>query len=443
MNYVFSTPLPITSYDVRRKSLDYSLFTWSPQKNLKTIEVKGAKGCYYWDYDEKKYFDLCSQLICVNIGHGNEKVINAIKAQAENLTFVKPKFTTDVRGCAAETIIRDFAPSNMAKVLFSLGGAESNEYAIRLAKVATGRTKIFSQYNSYHGATYGAANLCGDIDRNVSDPQIGGFIHFFGPDYKDDNLIRFDDPDREADFYLKMLDDQLRFEGPQKVAAIFLEAMTGGNSLTVPGKRYFQGVRKLCDKYGILLVVDEVMTGFGRTGRKFCVDYYDVQPDMITFAKGVTSAYVPLGGVILSKELSEYFDEVGVPIGCRYNSHPLACAAALANMEVIKEDALIENTFSMGCLIEERLSELKQRHPAMAEQRGLGLARGFMVHKSLKNRKHLGYMFEKYAELGFPTNGNNGIIIIAPPMIVTESQIDDIMDVTDRILSEMDSFVSI
>ena len=356
MNYVFSTPLPITSYDVRRKSLDYSLFTWSPQKNLKTIEVKGAKGCYYWDYDEKKYFDLCSQLICVNIGHGNEKVINAIKAQAENLTFVKPKFTTDVRGCAAETIIRDFAPSNMAKVLFSLGGAESNEYAIRLAKVATGRTKIFSQYNSYHGATYGAANLCGDIDRNVSDPQIGGFIHFFGPDYKDDNLIRFDDPDREADFYLKMLDDQLRFEGPQKVAAIFLEAMTGGNSLTVPGKRYFQGVRKLCDKYGILLVVDEVMTGFGRTGRKFCVDYYDVQPDMITFAKGVTSAYVPLGGVILSKELSEYFDEVGVPIGCTYNSHPLACAAALANMEVIKEDALIENTFSMGWTVATRLA---------------------------------------------------------------------------------------
>ena len=236
-----------------------------------------------------------------------------------------------------------------------------------------------------------------------------------------------------------MLDNQLKFEGPQKVAAIFLEAMTGGNSLTVPGKRYFQGVRKLCDKYGILLVVDEVMTGFGRTGRKFCVDYYDVQPDMITFAKGVTSAYVPLGGVILSKELSEYFDEVGVPIGCTYNSHPLACAAALANMEVIKEESLIENTFSMGRLIEARLNELKQRHPSMAEQRGLGLARGYMVHESLKNRKHLGYMFEKYAEYGFPTNGNNGIIIIAPPMIVTESQVDDIMDVTDRILSEMDS----
>jgi taurine--2-oxoglutarate transaminase len=223
MNNVFNHELPCDSQSVRQKSLDYSLFTWSPQKNLKTIEVKKAEGCYYWDYDGKKYFDLCSQLICVNIGHGNKKVIEAIKRQAETLTYIKPKFTTDVRGAVAEKIINCFAPSNMKKVLFSLGGAESNEYAIRLAKTATGRSKVFSQYNSYHGATYGAANLCGDVDRNVSDPQIGGFIHFFGPNYRDGSLIKFKSEEQEADYYLKLLEDQLIFEGPSRVAAIFLE----------------------------------------------------------------------------------------------------------------------------------------------------------------------------------------------------------------------------
>lgn len=442
MSDIYNVDLPTDGTTVRQKSLDYTLFTWSPQKNLKTFEIRKAAGCYYWDYDGKKYFDLCSQLICVNIGHGNQKVINAIKKQAETLTYVKPKFTTDIRGAAAEKIITCFAPKNMKKVLFSLGGAESNEYAIRLAKTATGRTKIFSQYNSYHGATYGAANLCGDIDRNVSDPQIGGFIHFFGPNYRDGNAARFETSDQEADFYLKMLEDQLIFEGPSRVAAIFLEGMTGGNGLIVPGKRYMQGVRKLCDKYGILLVIDEVMTGFGRTGKNFCVDYYDINPDMITFAKGVTSAYMPLGGVILSESLSDYFDEVGVPIGCTYNSHPMCCAAALANLEVLEDEQLVSNAYNKGLAIQERLSQLIQIHPSMQEQRGLGLARGFLVHESLRGRKELSKIFNEFAALGCPTNGNNGIIIVAPPLIVNNSQIEYITDVIDQVMSPMDVLVS-
>lgn len=441
MNRIYSSVLPTTAEDVRKKSVDYSLFTWSPQKNLKTIEVKSAKGCYYWDYNEKKYFDLCSQLICVNIGHGNTKVIDAIKSQAETLTYVKPKFTTDVRGALAEKIIKDFSPSNMGKVLFSLGGAESNEYAIRLAKVATGRSKIFSQYNSYHGATYGAANLCGDIDRNACDPQIGGFIHFFGPNYKDGSIISFQTKDEETDYYLKMLEDQLIYEGPSRVAAIFLEAMTGGNGAIVPGKRYFQGVRRLCDKYGILLVVDEVMTGFGRTGKNFCVDYYDVKPDMITFAKGVTSAYMPLGGVILSKSLSNFFDEVGVPIGCTYNSHPMSCAAGLANLEVIEEENLVHNAYEKGLMIENNLNKMLEVHPSIVEQRGLGLARGFLVHPDLRNRKMLTILFRKFAELGCPTNGNNGIIMVAPPLIVTKKEIDYVFEIIEEVMFFMDSLL--
>ncbi len=443
MSNVFNYVLPSDAQTVRQKSIDYSLFTWSTQKNLKTIEAKDARGCYYWDYDGKKYFDLCSQLICVNIGHGNRKVINAIKRQAETLAYVKPKFTTDVRGAAAEKIIKDFAPDNMKKVLFSLGGAESNEYAIRLAKTATGRTKVFSQYNSYHGATYGAANLCGDIDRNVSDPQIGGFIHFFGPNYRDGSLINFETREQEADYYLKMLEDQLIFEGPSKVAAIFLEAMTGGNGLIVPGKRYFQGVRKLCDKYGILLIVDEVMTGFGRTGKKFCVDYYDVKPDMITFAKGVTSAYMPLGGVILSDKLSTFFDEVGVPIGCTYSSHPMCCAAALANMEVLEEENLVDECYKKGLYIEKALEGLISQHPSIVEQRGLGLARGFIVHETLRGRPELSKLFDKFAELGYPTNGNNGLIIIAPPLIVSYEEINDIIDVVDKVMTYMDEMMKL
>ena len=440
-NEKLTTLLPTTTEDVNKKSLDYSLFTWVAQETANPIAVKDAEGCYFWDYDGNKFFDLSSQLICSNIGHKNKKVLNAIKTQVEKLAYIKPQFTSDIRGALAEKIIKDFAPDNMGKVMFSLGGAESNEYAIRMAKVATGRTKIFSQYNSYHGATYGAANLCGEVHRNVSDPQIAGFIHFHGPNWLDTLDIKFESEEAKTKFLLDTLEDQLIFEGPNKVAAIFFEAMTGGNGCIVPPKGYYKGVRELCDKYGIIFVADEVMAGFGRTGKKFCMDYFDVKPDMITFAKGVTSGYLPFGGVILNKELSSFFDKIGVPIGCTYNSHPVCCAAALATLEVYEEENLIDNCYNMGKLVEEGLATLIKKHPSVVEQRGLGLLRCYVMADKLRTNEYQDLILQKYRDRGYSTFGRQGTLMIAPPLIVTKEEIEEIINITDEILTEMDELM--
>ena len=438
---IFNTKLCATNEEVKKHALDYSMFTWSPQKHIKTIAVQTADGCYYWDYQGKKYFDLCSQLTCVNIGHGNQKVHAAIQRQMENVSFVKPKFTTDVRGAAAEMIIRNFAPANMRKVLFSLGGAESNEYAVRMAQTATGRQKIFSQYNSYHGSTYGAANLTGEAGRNVGVYPAAGYVHFFGPACKDQFQGFFRNDEEESAFFLKMLEEQLICEGPQTVAAIFLEVITGGNGAIVSPKSYVQGVRALCDKYGILMVIDEVLTGFGRTGKPFAIQHYDVEPDMITFAKGVTSAYLPLGGVILSESLSAYYDEVGVPIGCTYNSHPMSCAAALANMEILLEDDLIQKCKERGELLEQGLEKLVQEHTCLKERRGIALLQGVKMQDQFCTRKMLTKIFKLFAESGYPTNGNQGLILFAPPFIVTEKEIEGILAVADQIFTKMDEYI--
>lgn len=438
---VFNSTLYETNEEVKKHALEYSMFTWSPQKYIKTIAVKYAAGCYYWDYSGKKYFDLCSQLACVNIGHGNPKVQAAIKRQVETVSFVKPKFTTDVRGAAAEMIIREFAPANMRKVFFSLGGAESNEYAIRMAQTVTGRPKIFSQYNSYHGSTYGAANLTGEARRNSGFYPAPGYVHFFGPASKDCFGDFFRDEEEESDFYLKMLEEQLICENPTTVAAIFIEAINGGNGAIVSSKSYIKGVRRLCDKYGILMVIDEVLTGFGRTGKAFAIQHYDVEADMITFAKGVTSAYLPLGGVILNDKLSNYFDEVGIPIGCTYNSHPMSCAAALANMEVIIDENLITKCNQRGELLKQGLEQLVQKHPCLKERRGLALLQGLKMQNMFCNREALTKVFKLFAENGYPTNGNDGLILFAPPLIVTEKEIEAIIEMADYIFGEMDEYM--
>ena len=430
----------ITNEEVKNRAMDYSLFTWSVQNKLKTIAIKNGKGCYFWDYEGKKYFDLCSQLICVNIGHGNEHVIDSISKQLQEMEYVKPKFTTRVRGDAAELIIKRFAPSNMGKVLFSLGGAESNEYAIKLAKEFTGKTKIFSQYNSYHGSTYGAANLTGEVDRSSAEPQIAGFIHYFGPNDEFPEL-KFDNESDKTEFYLDLLERQIVYENPKKIAALFLEPISGGNGIIVPPKGYIKGVYEICKKYDILFIVDEVLTGFGRTGETFAINHFDIEPDMITFAKGITSAYVPLGGVILSRKISEYFNENGVPIGCTYNSHPISMAAAKANLEVILENRLIENCNVMGEYLAQKLELLVKNHISVHERRGLGLLQGVKMNERLCNRKALNVLFKRFVELGYPTNGNQGIVVFAPPLIVTKKEIDEICETSNIVFTEMDTML--
>ena len=422
----------IKNSDIKTKSKDYSLYTWSSQRTINTIAVKNAQGCYYWDYEGKQYFDLCSQLACVNIGHGNDEVIKAIVEQANELSFVKPKFTTRIRGEVSELIINEFAPY-MSKILYSTGGAESNEYALRMAQVYTGRKKVFSQYNSYHGSTYGAACLSGDISRGNPVIKIPGFMYFWG---ENNRLIDHENDEHgDSEYYLKLLDKQLIYENPSEVACIFLETIPGGNSLVMSSKKYLQGVRKMCDKYGILLIVDEVLTGFGRTGYKFAVDYYGIRPDMITFSKGVTSAYLPLGGVIVNESIADFFDTHGVPVGCTYNSHPLCLAAAKANLEVIIKNKLIENCMKMGEILEQGLNEVAKKHYCIEERRGIGLLQGLKVKDAYTNTNFLSSVFKTFAQKGYPTNGNQGNILFSPPFIVSEEEINRIIEVADEVLS--------
>ena len=429
----------LTNESVAEKSREYSLYTWSPQRRINTIPIKKAEGCYYWNYDGKKYFDLCSQLICVNVGHGNKAILEAISSQAEEVAYVKPKFTTNVRGLAAEMIIKKFAPANMGKVLFALGGAEANEYAIRLALKATGRKKIFAQYKSYHGSTYGAAGLTAEIARNNDIIAPGGFIHFWGPCMKDHFDGLFTSAEQADDFYLKSLEEQIRFEGADTVAAVFLEVISGGNGVIVSSQKYVEGVRRICDKYGIFLVIDEVMTGFGRTGRNFAIQHYNVLPDMITFAKGVTSAYLPLGGVIVSRELSSFFDTEGIPIGCTYNSHPMCCAAAVANMSELLNSDLVKRSEDMGELLGRQLDELAAKHFCIKERRGIGLLQAVRMQQKYCRTSYLAWLFRRFAEAGYPTNGNDGIIIFAPPFIVTKEEVRKIISVADDIFTEFET----
>ena len=319
------TELPASNQEARAWCDRYNFYVWASQKSAKPLAVAGAKGCYFWDFEGNKYFDSSSELVNVNIGFGNEKVISAIKEQADRLCYISPFRVTDVRAALAKKIIEEIAPPHMGKVLFTLGGSDANENAIRIAKEYTGRTKVFSQYYSYHGATYGACNLNGEAAREL-EPQSLALLSFgFAGDYLKQ---KFETDKEYTEFLLNFLEKQIVQEGAEKVAAIFFESITGSNGGFIPPRDYYKGVRKICDKYGILMVCDEVMMGFGRTGKWFAFEHFDVKPDMITFAKGITSGYAPLGGVIVSKEIAAYFDEITYQCGLTCTAHPLSCAAA-------------------------------------------------------------------------------------------------------------------
>ncbi|QQS25557.1 MAG: aspartate aminotransferase family protein [Actinomycetota bacterium] len=356
--------------------------SWSAQDLLDPVVIAGAEGAWMWDDQGNRWLDFSSQLVNVNIGHQHPKLVAAIKEQADRLCTISPTMANDARSEAARLIV-ELAPAELSHVFFTNGGAEAVENAVRMARLHTGRHKVLSTYRSYHGATHGAIALTGDPRRWPSEPAIPGAVKFWGP-YTYRSAFHSSSDEEECERALAHLADTLMVEGAHTVAAIILEPVVGTNGILVPPDGYLRGVRELCDRHGIMLISDEVMAGFGRCGEWFAIDRWGVTPDLITFAKGVNSGYLPLGGVIISSRIVDTFRQRAYPGGLTYSGHPLACASAVASINIFKEEGIVEHARSLGTdVIGPELRALAERHPSVGEVRGLGV---FWAIELVRNR---------------------------------------------------------
>ena len=447
-------PNPERGREVFSLDRTYVFHSWSAQGQISPLPVAGGKGAYFWDFDGKKYLDFSCQLVFTNIGFQHPKVIDAIKKQADVLATVAPQVANDVRSEAAKRIV-ELAGSKFAKVFFTNGGADANENAIKLARGYTKRHKILTRYRSYHGASAGAMAATGDPRRVAWEPNLmTGVVHFLDP-YRYRSTFHRTNPNiSEADFaqdYVNHLEEIILYEGPESIAGILMESVTGTNGIIIPPEGYMQGVRKLCDKYGIVMIADEVMSGFGRTGKWFAIENWNVVPDMITMAKGLTSAYAPLGAVAMKPEIAAAFDEHAFESGLTYTSHPISLAAAVANIQAMREDKVVEHAAGMGAVLRRMLSDLGEAHPSVGEVRSIGL---FGIIELVKDRKT--------KEPVAPWNGSSpemvalrkycmdhGLflythwhtILIIPPLIISEKELKEGFDVLDEALKITDRTV--
>ncbi len=346
--------------------------SWSAQALIDPLPIARAEGSHFWDYAGTKYLDFSSQLVNVNIGYQHPKLVAAIQEQAAKLCAISPVFANDARSEAAR-LIAELAPGTLNQVFFTNAGAEANENAIRLARLHTGRHKILAAYRSYHGATAGSITLTGDPRRWPNEPGIPGVVRYWGP-YLYRSAFHATTEAEESERALAHLRDLIMLEGAHTIAAIILEPVVGTNGILVPPEGYLVGVREICDEFGILFIADEVMAGFGRCGEWFAVDRWGAKPDLITFAKGVNSGYVPLGGVIIADEIAESFATTAFPGGLTYSGHPLGCASAVASIGIFREEEIVEHARTLGShVIGPALNELAARHPSVGEVRGLGV----------------------------------------------------------------------
>jgi taurine--2-oxoglutarate transaminase len=435
----------LSASEIVQLSLRHTMFDWTAQSAVHPIPIERAKGVEFFTVDGKRYLDFNSQLWSVNIGHGDARVVEAIRAQAEKLAYISPLHTTEVRARLGAKLA-ELLPGDMEKVFFTLGGAEAIENAIRMARLVTGRHKILARYRSYHGATGGAISLTGDPRRWPNEPSMSGVVHVLDPYHGTDR------PQDDAETALRYLEETIQLEGPETIAAFFLETVTGTNGVLIPPDGYLQGVRELCDRHGILMVCDEIMCGFGRTGEWFAVNHWGVVPDLMTLAKGLTSSYVPLGAVAMRPHVAAHFDDHVYWGGLTYNSHPLALAAALATIRVYEEDGLIENSRKMGEVMRSHHDELRSKHPSVGLTRNIGL---FGVLELVRNANTMEPMA--------PFNGTSdemksvakyldqhGLFVFVrwnhimtnPPLCITEEQLAEGFAIIDRALDIADQAVT-
>ena len=445
----------LSNEEILALSKEHVFYTWSAQAKVNPIAVKRAKGVYFWDLDDRRYLDFNSMTMCVNIGHGEERVIRAMQEQAAELPYAAPGMTTKVRALASKMVAEITPHQALTKVLFTLGGADANENAIKLARGYTGRHKILARYRSYHGATAGAMAATGDPRRLAWEPNLmPGVVHFLDPYRYRSTFHRTNPAISEEDFtqdYLNHLEEIMQYEGPETIAAILMESVTGTNGIIIPPEGYLQGVRALCDKYGILMIADEVMSGFGRTGKWFAVEHWDVVPDLITMAKGLTSAYAPLGAVAMKPEIAAAFNEHAFESGLTYTSHPVSLAAAIANIHVMREDRLVEHAAGMGKVLKRMLTDLGEAHPSVGEVRNIGL---FGILELVRDRETKEPMapwngssaemtaLKKYClDHGLFVYTHWHTVLIIPPLIITDEQLKEGFEVLDKALEMTDQAV--
>lgn len=433
--------------EIKSTLKEYNLQSWSKQKGINPISVEKAEGIYFWDYNGNRYSDMSSQLVNMNLGFGNPAISQAIKDQVDQYCFIGPSYGAESRAILAKKII-GLMPDNMGKVFFTNAGAESNENAVKIARMFTGKHKIFSRYRSYHGSSFGAGNLTGEPRRYTLEPGVPGFVKFFDP-YVYREGIEFESEESASSYYLKKLEEQIQYEGPDSVAAIVMETITGSNGILIPPKGYMPGVRALCDKYGILMICDEVMTGWCRTGKMFAFEHFDVKPDIVTFAKGVTCGYVPLGGVVVSKEIAAYFDDNLLSCGLTYSGHPLSCAAGVACVNYYEEADILSNVNKVGQVLGEVLEKMKQNHKSVGDVRYIGLFSAVELVKDKETKEPLvpygrdpkgimGKITGLLKERKFMTYTHENMVLVAPPLIITEEQLREELKKLDEVLTIVD-----
>jgi taurine---2-oxoglutarate transaminase len=433
----------MTGDEIIALSKKHTIFEWIAQSAADPIPIARAEGVYFWTPEGKRFIDFNSQLMCVNIGHSDPRVVKAIQEQAARVAYVTPSMATEPRARLGVKLA-DIAPGDINVFFFTNGGAEANENAIKIARAYTGRQKILARYRSYHGGTAAAMAATGE-PRSWSQPPMPGFVHVLDPYHGIERGWE------SADDSLRYLEEIIQLEGPHTIAAFLLEPVTGTNGVLVPPDGYLQGVRALCDKHGILMIADEVMTGFGRTGAWFAIDHWHVVPDLITMAKGLTSAYVQLGAVGMRQAIADSFRDRPFPGGLTYSSHPLACAAAVATIAVYEDDGLIERARRTGVLMAELLADLAARHPSVGAVRSIGL---FGVVELIKNRQtreplapfggtsaEMAALGSFFRQEGLYTFLRWNYFFTNPPLSITDAELREAFSIIDRGLAIVDQGV--
>lgn len=438
--------------EIVQNNLDYTLFSWSKQKGISPIAVKYAQGVYLYDYEGKRYIDFSSGLINVNIGHGNQRVTQAVVEQMQQVSYVTPGCVTKARGELGKKLA-EITPGNLTKTLFTVCGASAIENAIKLARLYTGRHKIIARYRAFHGASYGAMTAGGDPRKLPSDAQ------------QTPNIVHVEDPycyrcpwgkeiqtcNRECVSHIERV---IEFEGPENIAAILMEGESGSSGCIKYPPDYLQKIRALCDKHGILLIADEVMSGFGRTGKWFAVDVHGVVPDMIATAKGITAGYLPLGALIVTDKIAAYYDNRALMLGLTYSAHPVTCAAGVEVLKIYEDEHLIENAAAMGLYIESRVEEMKKQHPSIGDFRNTGLLGCIELVKNRTTKEPMApfnakpdemaimnKVAAKLKELGMYAFVRWNYIFIAPPLSITKQQIDEGLAIIGQALTIADEYV--
>ncbi len=435
-----------------KNNLDYTLFSWSKQAGLNPINASHAKGSYIYDREGKKYLDFSSQLMNVNIGHGNQRITDAVAKQMQEVSYVYPGMATDVRGQLGKKLA-EITPGNLTKTFFTLGGAEAIENAIKLARIYTGRHKIITHYRAYHGATYGAASAGGDPRKFAMDDQaMPNVVHVENPyAYRCPwNSTSIEECGERA---LAHLERVVKFENPDSIAAILFEGESGSSGCIKYPPMYLKRVRELCDTYGILFIDDETMSGFGRTGKMFGIDHHDVTPDIMVMAKGLTSGYLPLGAMTVTDTIANHFNENPMILGLTYSAHPVSCAAALENLKILEEENLVERAAELGNYIESEVEKLKTKHPSIGDFRNTGLLGCIELVKNRETKEPTTpwnakpdemeatlKMASKIRELGMFTFVRWNWIFIAPPLNVTKEEVDEGLHIISQAITIADEY---